>query len=301
MGMPQKLALAPMGTSRKVKAQISPFVLEQVLMDVEDYGLRSPSALYVHLCAQGADCLPATMPRMREEAGLDLETISFTLPPAVAAPFVEACLHRQVGTAAATRFLLQRYVSLPRCLREESVRGDEVRWLKLAIRRGRCVSLEYRGEPMMLEPSFLAHSQGMARAYLVAYDSVRDDFRCLRLAHIRCVELGSVESTYKKEASLTEKAKKLRKHFDPFLSHEQTVTVRLSAAGAQHMMRATTNRPSCPEILQAGVYEFQCSPLQAQLYFAAFLDEAEILAPLPLREWFAAKLRRAAGLYNALT
>ena len=297
--MPKKISAPVAGKPRKIKVQIGALVYSQILMDVEDYALRSPSALYTHLCALGIGNLPGSFSTVPEEDSMPQESVSFTLPPAVAAPFVEACMERSIGAAAAVRSLLYTYAGLARCKREEMVRCVEVRWLMGAITNGQKVELSYRGVPCTMEPCFLAHSQGMGRSYLVAYDPARKDFRCLRLAYIHSVDVLRSAASYRKDPRLAGRAKDLKRHFDPFLSYGQKIKIRLTAVGAEQMRRAATNRPACDmEGLKAGVHEFQCSPLQAQIYFAAFLDEAEILDPESLREWFAQKMRRAAALYN---
>ncbi|MGL6023529.1 MAG: WYL domain-containing protein, partial [Cetobacterium sp.] len=46
------------------------------------------------------------------------------------------------------------------------------------------------------------------------------------------------------------------------------------------------------------IYEFQCSEEKAKRYFSYFLDEAEILSPSHLREWFFKKFSNALSLYK---
>jgi predicted DNA-binding transcriptional regulator YafY len=87
----------------------------------------------------------------------------------------------------------------------------------------------------------------------------------------------------------------MKKEFDPFLSHGQRVKIRLSTKGERILKELATNRPILLS-KEGNKFEFECSEEKAKRYFSYFLDEAEILEPIHLREWF--KKRHQNALQN---
>ena len=63
------------------------------------------------------------------------------------------------------------------------------------------------------------------------------------------------------------------KNFDPFLSKGQIIKIRLSENG--------------------GIFEFEASEEQIKRYFTYFLDEATVIEPVELKEWFIEKYENA--------
>ncbi len=57
-----------------------------------------------------------------------------------------------------------------------------------------------------------------------------------------------------------------------------------------------TNRPKIKEV-DGDIYTFYCSEKNAKIYFPHFMDEAEILEPIELREWFKRKSESLAKKY----
>ncbi len=58
-----------------------------------------------------------------------------------------------------------------------------------------------------------------------------------------------------------------------------------------------TNRPNIKESYE-DVYTFYCSEENAKIYFPHFMDEAEILEPQELREWFRERFERVLHKYE---
>ena len=284
-----------MPVTKKIKVKLDCIVHDQLLMDAEDFGVKSASRLYnliferwISEIRKLADGVATSV------AWTEQKEVQFHLSAQATRGFEQAIQGLQLGAAEIARLLFTRYANLPRHLREEFVKNAEVVSLQQAIAIRAEVALHYRGEVLVLEPSFFAHSKGQARAYVVAFDLGRSSavatsgFRCLRLAHVEHVVVHAKNSAgHWSDPVATGKARGYRRHFDPFLSHDQTVVARLTAAGVAHLHRAVTNRPTWDtEQVEAGTYLFQCSPLQAQLYFPPFFDEVEILEPKELRAWF---------------
>ena len=89
----------------------------------------------------------------------------------------------------------------------------------------------------------------------------------------------------------------IKNNFDPFLSYGCETKVRLTEHGIKHYDTVITNRPKVKEI-NGDIYTFHCSLENAKIYFPHFMDEAEILEPQELREWFRERFERITKKYN---
>ena len=90
---------------------------------------------------------------------------------------------------------------------------------------------------------------------------------------------------------------KIKANFDPFLSFGKEIKVKLSPEGKKHYDLIITNRPKIKEY-EGDIYTFYCSDENAKIYFAHFYDNAEILEPLELRDWFKIKFKNMYELYK---
>ncbi len=82
------------------------------------------------------------------------------------------------------------------------------------------------------------------------------------------------------------------KNFSPFLSNGSIVKVKLSENGVKLLNSLKVNRPKLIKN-NDNIYEFECSFEQARRYFTYFLDEAIILEPKELKDYFIEKFEKA--------
>jgi predicted DNA-binding transcriptional regulator YafY len=217
----------------------------------------------------------------------------------VSALFTHATIGFFGGSADIARQLFHRYANQTRYLREEFVKLEIVRELRKAIATHAEATVQYKGKTLRIEPCFLAHSKGQSRAYLVAF--VADlQFRSLRIANIESISVRAKDSArHWLDPKLAGISRGHRLHFDAFLSYGHTVQAKLTPEGEALLNRIVTNRPTwLPEQVKDGLYLFQCSLLQAQIYFPAFFQNVEILDPPELREWFRSRHEAALGMYQ---
>jgi len=82
------------------------------------------------------------------------------------------------------------------------------------------------------------------------------------------------------------------KNFDPFLSKGQIIKVRLSENGKKLLQTIKINRPKLIDSKE-DIFEFEASEEQIKRYFTYFLDDATVIEPLELKEWFIEKYENA--------
>lgn len=81
------------------------------------------------------------------------------------------------------------------------------------------------------------------------------------------------------------------------MSFRKEIKVKLTPKGKEHYDLILTNRPKIKEY-NDDIYTFYCSDENAKIYFAHFYDNAEILEPLELRDWFKIKFKNMYELYK---
>ena len=82
------------------------------------------------------------------------------------------------------------------------------------------------------------------------------------------------------------------KNFDPFLSKGQIIKIRLSENGKKLLQTIKINRPKLIDSKE-DIFEFEASEEQIKRYFTYFLDDATVIEPIELKEWFIEKYENA--------
>ena len=86
--------------------------------------------------------------------------------------------------------------------------------------------------------------------------------------------------------------KDIIKNFDPFLSKGQIIKIRLSENGKKLFKAIKINRPKLIASKE-DIFEFEASEEQIKRYFIYFLDDATVIEPIELKEWFIEKYENA--------
>jgi len=290
--------------SQKIKVAVPSLVREQLLLDVNDYGLRGIGELCnIILCGY------AELRAPEKDSALPDDSIFKNAPPLQFSLHKGNARFRNFADAHALRLAplcrhyFEEYVNLPRARRELFIKSAEMGCISDAIRNRAAVTLSYHGKQRHCSPCFIAFSKAQARAYLVIYEPGHDKdplkcFCALRLACVKDVAIGDAGTAFhQNDFALSKRAKELEEHFDPYLCYGEMVKVRLTDEGEKMLARIATNRPETISN-EYGVYTFVCSQLLAQRYFGQFLAEAEILEPATLREWFKKKLAESVARYK---
>lgn len=144
-----------------------------------------------------------------------------------------------------------------------------------------------------ISPYYIASSELELKNYLFSYDDEEKKFKNFSIRNIKSVYVTN-KKVYDEEMEFVNN---VIENFDPFLSYSKSVTVRFSNEGLKMLKTLKTYRPKVLE-KNGNVYKFQCSPLLGKRYFSYFWNEAEILEPFELRQWFKERSEKAAENYR---
>lgn len=144
-----------------------------------------------------------------------------------------------------------------------------------------------------ISPYHIASSELELKNYLFSYDDEDKKFKNFSIRNIRSVYITE-QKIYDEEMEFV---KNVIENFDPFLSYDKSVTVKFSDEGIEMLKNLKTYRPKILE-KNGNIYKFQCSALLGKRYFSYFWNEAEILEPLELRQWFKERSEKTAGNYK---
>lgn len=179
------------------------------------------------------------------------------------------------------RDVILTYINNPRYIREEILFSQNFIDIQNAIEKNRKLNIKYNKKVRTVNPYFIKVADRENRSYLFAYCEDNEDYRCYRISEIESILISKSEREIKDKKYIEE----IYKNFDPFRSYGKRVKVKITEEGKKLLEKAITNRPKI--ISQSGeIIIFEADERLAQIYFAQFFSEIEILEPLNLREWF---------------
>ncbi|MFA6837025.1 MAG: WYL domain-containing protein [Fibrobacteraceae bacterium] len=290
-----------MTEATKIKVFVSPLVRSQLEMDVVDYGLRGMGELCNRIIGHFQDFKPIAEATDSSIIDKNCPPLQFSLHKKnhTFADYAESA-HMKLATLC--RHYFEEYVNLPRGKRECFLQQELLRKIQEAIDTKKNMILNYRDAFLQASPCFIAFSPSWIRAYLVVCEDPsksKEPFHALRLSQLMGTVLRESIAFHTTSFVLSQQAELFKEHFDPFLCYGKEVSVRLNEAGIQLLRLAVTNRPKFdPAKVQDDIYRFECSEKLAQIYFPQFLENAEILSPPMLREWFQRHFQSASEQYK---
>ncbi len=191
------------------------------------------------------------------------------------------------------RKMFYLYADQPKYKRELQLYKENVLLIKSSIQKKRKLKIWYKEEFRNIEPYFFSNSDGESRNFIFCWCYKNNDYRNYRLINIKPIAVLNEVFQKDDETYLN----KIKINFDPFLSYGKTVKVHLTEKGELLYHKIVTNRPKIIDEHNS-IYTFECSEDKAKLYFSQFLDEAEILEPSDLREWFKNKYQSVLKKYK---
>lgn len=285
----------------KMKVRLPRVIAQLVEQEALDFGMSRNAFCNAIIRWAGGDKYKPDSSRIQAKVPSQKEgvLVTFDLNKASRSIYggLQQRLGRSIGMQGMQEILLDvfsTYCDRPKFRREEEIFCDVFQTLQTAIQKSKRAQICYKSKVMLIEPAFFNRSSGQARSYLVAWDCESQNYRALRLVHIKdtCVLSENVEWINQD----AETVQNFRDNFDPFLSYGQEVKARFSKQGLLDLAKRTTNRPTQIDAVE-DVLTFQCSPAKAKVYFSGFLSQCEILSPPELREWFAQEFQKGLSLY----
>ena len=149
------------------------------------------------------------------------------------------------------------------------------------------------GTKKIISPYYMASSELELKNYLFSYDEDEKRFKNFTLRNIKAVYVTE-KKVYEGENDFV---REVIENFDPFLSYNKRVKVKFTDEGLEILKRVKTYRPKLLK-QEGNICVFQCSELQGKRYFSVFWNEAEILEPLELRNWFRERSLKIMEIYK---
>lgn len=149
------------------------------------------------------------------------------------------------------------------------------------------------GTKKTISPYYMASSELELKNYLFSYDEDEKRFKNFTLRNIKAVYVTE-KKVYEGENDFV---REVIENFDPFLSYNKRVKVKFTDEGLEILKRVKTYRPKLLK-QEGNICVFQCSDFQGKRYFSAFWNEAEILEPLELRNWFRERSLKIMEIYK---
>jgi len=187
------------------------------------------------------------------------------------------------------RSLLIRYATNPKNKRELFIFKESVERINLAIKDKKNVYITFNDDrKVKVSPYYIGSSDLEIANYIFCYDFSEEKYKNYKLNYLKQVYTTSEGAKWEDSDYIED----MIKNFDPFLSKGQIIKVKLSENGKKLLKTIKINRPKL--ISENGdLFEFEASDEQIKRYFSYFFDEATVIEPIELKEWFIEKYENA--------
>ena len=187
------------------------------------------------------------------------------------------------------RSLLIRYATNPKNKRELFIFKESVERINLAIKDKKNVYITFNDDrKVKVSPYYIGSSDLEIANYIFCYDFSEEKYKNYKLNYLKQVYTTCEGAKWEDNDYIED----VIKNFDPFLSKGQVIKVRLSENGKKLLKTIKINRPKL--ISEDGdLFEFEASDEQIKRYFSYFFDEATVIEPIELKEWFIEKYENA--------
>lgn len=187
------------------------------------------------------------------------------------------------------RSLLIRYATNPKNKRELFIFKEAVERINLAIEDKKNVRITFNDDrKVKISPYYIGSSDLEIANYIFCYDFSEKKYKNYKLNYLKQVYTTSEVAKWEDNDYIED----VIKNFDPFLSKGQIIKIKLSENGKKLLKTIKINRPKL--ITENGdLFEFEASDEQIKRYFSYFFDEATVIEPIELKEWFIKKYENA--------
>ncbi len=206
-----------------------------------------------------------------------------------------------------------QYCLNPQYIREQILFDSPYSNIKRAIKLKEQINIKFKEQTRIIEPYFITNYETEANNYIYCYCYQNSNFVVYKLSTITDVKLTGIKQKQRNE----EKIKQIRANFDPYLSFGHKVVVRFTEKGLKMLDKFKHNKPKLfknqeeklpnkqnnkktikSDNENKNIIAFECSDLKAKLFFPGFFNEAEILEPVELRNYFKEKALKMCEIYN---
>ena len=276
--------------SKKIKVTLPQNIYEIIKNDIDDFNMTSNHFMnYIFLNLNEKYKNFKGNPAIAEQSK-EKSSIQFNLNKASNLIYYDVLRENNAQNESEfMRSLLIRYATNPKNKRELFIFKESVERLNLAIKDKKNVYITFNdNRKVKVSPYHIGSSDLEIANYIFCYDYSEEKYKNYKLSYLKQVYTTSETGNWKDKEYIND----VIKNFDPFLSKGQIIKIRLSENGKKLFKAIKINRPKL--IASKGdIFEFEASEEQIKRYFTYFLDDATVIEPIELKEWFIEKYENA--------
>ena len=276
--------------SKKIKVTLPQNIYEIVKNDIEDFNMTSNyfmNFIFFNLNDKYKDL--KGNPHLVEEEQKK-ESIQFNLNKQNSLIYYDVLRENNAQNESEfMRSLLIRYATDPKNKRELFIFKEFFERLNLAIKDKKNVYITFNDDrKVKITPYYIGSSDLEIANYIFCYDVLEGKYKNYKLNYLKQVYTISENGNWKDK----EYIENVIKNFDPFLSKGNNIKIWLSKNGEKLLKSIKVNRPKLISS-ENNIYEFEASEEQVKRYFSYFFDDAIILEPKELKDWFIERYENA--------
>lgn len=276
--------------SKKIKVTLPQNIYEIVKNDIEDFNMTSNyfmNFIFFNLNDKYKDL--KGNPHLVEEEQKK-ESIQFNLNKQNSLIYYDVLRENNAQNESEfMRSLLIRYATNPKNKRELFIFKEFFERLNLAIKDKKNVYITFNDDrKVKITPYYIGSSDLEIANYIFCYDVLEGKYKNYKLNYLKQVYTISENGNWKDK----EYIENVIKNFDPFLSKGNNIKIWLSKNGEKLLKSIKVNRPKLISS-ENNIYEFEASEEQVKRYFSYFFDDAIILEPKELKDWFIERYKNA--------
>lgn len=276
--------------SKKIKVTLPQNIYEIVKNDIEDFNMTSNyfmNFIFFNLNDKYKDL--KGNPHLVEEEQKK-ESVQFNLNKQNSLIYYDVLRENNAQNESEfMRSLLIRYATNPKNKRELFIFKEFFERLNLAIKDKKNVYITFNDDrKVKITPYYIGSSDLEIANYIFCYDVLEGKYKNYKLNYLKQVYTISENGNWKDK----EYIENVIKNFDPFLSKGNNIKIWLSKNGEKLLKSIKVNRPKLISS-ENNIYEFEASEEQVKRYFSYFFDDAIILEPKELKDWFIERYENA--------
>lgn len=204
----------------------------------------------------------------------------------------EELIKENINLADYCRDMIEKFLSLSNADKERILLKDKLEIIEEAINRKMRLNFITSHGSDMVEPYAIIKSLKYDKNYIICYKESLDVVVNYSLQNIKKIEKRKDEQEY-----YYIDLDKAIKNFDPFLSYDNHIKIKITLEG-EHLFEKRNNLR--PKIIkkEGDIWTLESTDLKALIYFSSFYDEVEILEPESLRNFMAERATRLYKIYH---
>lgn len=217
--------------------------------------------------------------------------IQFTVPKEALEKY-EFLENENIVIADYCRDMLDKFLALSKVKREQIILKNKLFIIREAISKEMRLDFITKNGISMVEPYEIIEDIKHDKNYIICYKETLDGVVTYSLQNIKkIIKRKDFQEYYYTDIDTAKNS------FDPFLSYNNIVKIKITPEGEKIFQRKRKLRPKILK-KEKNIWELECTPYKALLYFTSFYNEVEILEPIFLRQTIIEKINKMYEVYN---